>query len=382
MTSRRSLRGVDAADLPALTAALATVLGGAAGDGPALLPLAPGEAAGPATVPDGVDVVIATSGSSGVPKLVAHSGAALLAGAHATALALGGHGQWLLALPGHYVAGLQVLVRSIAAETTPVLLAPGHFDPDAFVAASARLSHERRFVSLVPAQLLRILDSAPATAALTTFSGVLVGGQSVPKAVRERAETAGIALVRTYGSSETGGGAVYNGSALPGVSVRSSARGELEISGPALALGYLDPAGEWDRDLTAATFGTGAPRWYRTGDAGTVSDAGVAVTGRLDNVLISGGTNVSLDRVEAHVRELPGLGDAVIVASPDERWGQVPVLVTTAAIALAPVRESVRAALGPAAQPDRVLVVDALPRLASGKPDRRALTVRAQINAH
>lgn len=379
MGARRELVGADAADLPALTAALEPAL---AGRGPALMPLAPGMSVDGDRVPENVDIVIATSGSSGIPKRVAHSGAALRAGADATAAALGGHGQWLLALPGHYVAGLQVLVRSIAAGTTPVALAPGHFDPAAFVTASARLSHERRFVSLVPAQLIRVLEHPAATAALAEYSGVLVGGQSVPLTVRERAEAAGIALVRTYGSSETGGGAVYNARALPGVSVRTSERGELEISGPQLALGYLDANGDWDRALTATAFGDGSPRWYRTGDAGTVTDGVIAVTGRLDNVLISGGTNVSLDRVEAHVRELPGLGEAVIVASPDRRWGQVPVLVVTAAVALDPVRRSVREALGPAAAPDRVLVLADLPRLPSGKPDRRAIAAHAQIGAH
>ncbi|MGO3175791.1 MAG: class I adenylate-forming enzyme family protein, partial [Microbacterium gubbeenense] len=184
----------------------------------------------------------------------------------------------------------------------------------------------------------------------------------------ERAIALGARPVRTYGSTETSGGCVYDGVPLDGVSVQV-ADGELRISGPNLADGYLD-----DPERTAATFVTDADgsRWYRTGDAGSVTDGTVAVTGRIDNVIISGGVNVSLDRVEHIVREL--LPDAVVVAAPHERWGETPVIVTTgSADVLEVARAAVEREIGKPARPDRIVAIPDIPRLPSGKPDRRAI---------
>jgi O-succinylbenzoic acid--CoA ligase len=132
--------------------------------------------------------------------------------------------------------------------------------------------------------------------------------------------------VRTYGSSETAGGCVYDGIPLDGVDVRI-VDGEVQVSGPTLADGYLgDPA------RTAAAFvrDEAGVRWYRTGDAGRF-DGRLTVTGRRDNVIVSGGVNVSLDRVERIVRTLPGFVDAVVVPVADERWGEASIVVAVGA---------------------------------------------------
>jgi O-succinylbenzoic acid--CoA ligase len=325
-------------------------------------------------VPRRVAVVIETSGSTAAPKRVMLSTDALLASAAASSVALGGDGQWLLALPAHYIAGVQVLARSIAADTEPVLLPPGHFDPRVFAEYAERLEQPLRFTSLVPVQLARLLDAAATEprilAALTRFTAVLVGGQAVPAALVERAERAGIRLFRTYGSSETAGGCVYNGSPIGNTVVRAVG-GQLEISGAVLAEGYLG-----NSDRTRASFVEEAgTRWYRTGDLGTVAiDGTVSVSGRADNVIISGGEKVSLDAVEAIVRGLPGLADAVVVRAADPVWGQVPVVVLTAGqvppASLATIRA---AALGNPARPARLVAVPEIPLLPSGKPDRQAL---------
>jgi O-succinylbenzoic acid--CoA ligase len=327
-------------------------------------------------VPDEVAVVIATSGSSGYPKRVALSASALLASARATESTLGGPGRWVLAMPAHYVAGVQVLVRSIVAGSDPVPLGP--FSGEAFVRAAmtARSGDARTYSALVPAQVASLLSDASGAAALASLDAVIVGGQAVPVALRERADAAGVRLVRSYGSSETAGGCVYDGRPLDGVEVRI-VDGEIRIGGPTLALGYLD-----DPDRTAAAFpDTAGRRWFRTGDAGSITEDGlVEVAGRLDNVIVSGGINVSLDRVEAVVRDRPGLGDAVVVAADDERWGSVPVVVVGAGASDAPgerlldeLRAEVGARLGVAARPARVIRVEAVPLLSSGKPDRRAV---------
>jgi O-succinylbenzoic acid--CoA ligase len=332
-------------------------------------------------VPAGIAAVVTTSGSTGYPKDVLLSRSALIASASSTAARIG-EGAWLLALPATYVAGLQVLVRSLLAGHEPAIL-EGHFSVEGFIAASrgmASAAHGARtptYTSLVPAQVNQLLAAADipeVRAALASFEAILVGGQALPDAVRERAASLGARIVRTYGASETSGGCVYDGAPLDGVHVRI-ADGEVQLSGPMLADGYRD-----DPARTAAVFvrDDEGRRWYRTGDAGTFDDGLLRVTGRLDNVIVSGGINVSLDRVERIVRGLPGFADAVVVGASHERWGETPVVVVPGADAAASARlEEVRAAVGAdvgaPARPDRIAVVSSVPLLSSGKPDRRAL---------
>ncbi|WP_263089751.1 AMP-binding protein [Curtobacterium sp. RIT-PI-V] len=344
--------------------------------GPALLPVAEGAPAlptpPPADVRQRVALVVETSGSTGTGKRVALSSEALLAGAAAADAALGGPGGWVLALPTHYIAGLNVLTRSIAAGTTPVVVAPGHFYAAAFADAADQLvtgpASPRRYTSLVPVQLARVLDDDRATAVLAGFDAVLVGGQATPAALRERAVAAGVHIVTTYGASETSGGCVYDG--VPFGTVRTAVvDDELQLSGPMLAEGYLG-----DDDRTAATFvERDGLRWYRTGDAATVSDEVVRVLGRLDDVVISGGEKVRLGAVERLVRDLPDQHGAVVTRRASGEWGEVPVVVTEQPLDLDTVRSHVGDALGRAARPAAVVVVDRLPMLASGKPDRRAI---------
>ncbi|MDM4762403.1 AMP-binding protein [Galbitalea sp. SE-J8] len=368
-------RRLAAAPAAALPAALHAALDGS---GPAVFAGGdPGDL--PARVPQRVALVVASSGSTGRPKRVALSADAVLASAAASDAALGGPGQWLLALPTSYIAGVNVLVRSIAAGTTPVAMPAGHFDAAGFADAAALLVEPRRYTALVPAQLARLLAEPVGRAALARFAGVLVGGQATPPALLERAHDAGIAVVTTYGSSETSGGCVYDGVPFGTVDVRiegadAAGRGELLLGGPVLAEGYLgDPA-----RTDAAFVERDGRRWYRTGDVGEIDAGGVvSVVGRRDDMIVSGGVNVFLGAVERVVRGLPGLGDAVVIGGAHPEWGAAPVVVTAASVepeaTLARVRDAVAAELGRAAAPARVERIPAIPQLASGKPDRRRI---------
>jgi O-succinylbenzoic acid--CoA ligase len=351
---------------------LAALRAALSGSGPAILVGGPRDDL-PTEVPQRVALVVETSGSTSTPKRVALSADALLASAAASASAMGGHGQWLLALPVHYIAGLNVLVRSIASETAPVMLETGSFDPLAFAASAETMDAALRFTSVVPAQLGRLLDTAAAIPALKRFDRILVGGQSTPLPMLERARDLGISLTRTYGSSETSGGCVYDGTPIGNTEVRIVG-GQVELAGAVLADGYLD-----DEERTATKFVDDAgKRWYLTGDSGELTDGILAVTGRLDDVIISGGVKVSIADVERVVRAMPGHSDAVVVGAWSERWGEVPVVVTARPANLAELRATVSVALGVAAAPARVVVVDAIPTLSSGKPDRIMIRRLAQ----
>ncbi|MDT0180977.1 AMP-binding protein [Microbacterium sp. ARD31] len=374
------LRPLDSADPRDVLRALRSAVLGA---GPAVALGAASDL--PDEVPAGTAVVVTTSGSTGYPKSVALSRSALTSSALATAERIGS-GAWLLALPATYVAGVQVMVRALVAGRDPAILA-GSFTAQTFTAAASAMAASeggRRiptYTSLVPAQVQTLVEAGERDAAVArafaSFEAVLVGGQALPPALSERAAALGARVVRTYGSTETSGGCVYDGRPLEGVRMRI-ADGEVQLSGPTLADGYLG-----EPELTAEVFVRDADgtRWYRTGDTGSVEDGVLRVTGRRDNVIVSGGVNVSLDRVEQAVRTVPGLEGAVIVPTTDERWGAASVVVLSrAALAdrtepdvLDEARRVVAAAIGAPARPRELLVLDAVPLTTSGKPDRALL---------
>ncbi len=387
---------VDASDVDAVTVSLRAALTG----GPALLTkqrgavrkVAETEVAETAVASD-VALVVETSGSTGQPKRVGLSVAALLASAAAAHERLGGPGQWLLALPLTYVAGLSVLVRSQVSGLDPIVLPSGHFDAEFFVEHVAQLTGKRRYTSLVPVQLARLVDfvedtrseksgdaelAAAAQGIVGRLDAILIGGQALEPSLATRARALGWNVVATYGSSETAGGCVYDGEPLPGVQIRigDAATREVWIAGPVLAEGYLG-----DAEQTAERFTlVDGTRWYHTGDAGEIVDGRLRVTGRLDRVLISGGLKISLDAVESAVRKVHGGDTAVAISIPNSEWGQCVALVVPGIPASAARDEldddlyaAVVSSMGRAAAPRVIRHVAALPRLSSGKVNFLAL---------
>ena len=304
-------------------------------------------------------LVVETSGSTGEPKRVALSRKAMRASADATLRRLGGPGQWLLNLPPTYVAGLQVLFRSVRAGTDPVV-------DDDVRAGAAAMTGERRYVSLVPTQLHRLLDDPDAVAALRTFSTVLVGGAAVPVPLRARAADAGVTVVATYGMSETCGGCVYDGMPLDGVAVVIGADGRIRLRGPVLFDGY-----DGRPDLTAQVMQDG---WFTTADLGRLDhDGRLQVLGRVDDVIVSGGVNVPGPAVAARLREHPAVQAAEVVGVPDGEWGQRVVAYVVGSLTLEDARDWVGAEHPRSWAPRELVVLDAVPLLPNGKTDRRAL---------
>lgn len=370
------------ARVPDLLEALAAALHG----GPALLPLASGAPATAVRVAAALDdaehpvaastaLLLATSGSTGTPKVVELSAGALRASAQGTAQAVGGGARWLLALPLVHVAGWQVLVRSVLAGTDPVVMS-GRFTPAAFadaVGAMGTTAGGRRATSLVPTQLARVMADDRAREAAASFDAVLVGGASCPAPLLDAARAAGVRVVTTYGSTETAGGCVYDGVPLPGVRVLLE-EGRVLLAGPVLATGYRGGAG------TGAFVHRGPARWYATPDTGRLDGPRLVVTGRSDDVVVTGGVKVAPAVVEDVVAALPGVAQVLVVGVPDPGWGAaVTALVVPDGRPPAPeaVRAAVRERLGAAAAPRRVLVVADLPVRALGKPDRAAAAAAA-----
>ena len=299
-------------------------------------------------------LIVETSGSTGIPKRVVLSRRAVLASVSATARRLGGEGRWALALPPTYIAGVQVIVRSLVAGHDPALDGWG----------------DATYTSLVPTQLRRMLDSPDDVARLAEMSAVLVGGGPIDRSLRERAEGAGIRFVATYGAAETSGGCVYDGYALDGVGVALGTDGRIRISGPVLFERY-----DGDPEATAQALVDG---WYLTSDAGRLDEDGrLHVLGRLDDVAVSGGVNVPTTTVAGRLREHPAVEDAAVVGVPDEEWGERVVAFVVGGLGLDEARDWV-AEVHPRSWAPRELVhLDRLPLLTNGKVDRQALRRRA-----
>ncbi|HEU4676133.1 MAG TPA: o-succinylbenzoate--CoA ligase [Motilibacteraceae bacterium] len=365
--------------LPRLAAALD-------GSGPAVLPLPPDPAQRERVVAalrpddpaaplerDDVALVVPTTGSTGEPKGALLTAAALTASGQATHDRLGGPGRWLLAMPATHIAGLQVLLRSLLAGTTPTVLdlADG-FTAEGFVSATEHLrsygSSERSYTALVPTQLSRVLASDAGARALASYDAVLLGGAAAPAPLLEQARSAGVRVLTTYGMSETCGGCVYDGQPLDGVEVEIGDDGRIRLGGPTVFAGYrLRP------DLTATALVDGR---HVTNDLGRLrADGTLEVLGRADDVVVTGGEKVALPLVEAALLTHPGVREAAATAVPDPEWGQkvVAVVVADPAPTLQDLRATVAARAGRVAAPRALVVVDALPLTANGKVDRRAL---------
>ena len=371
---------------------------------------------------DSVALLVGTSGSTGIPKHTALSTRALRASAEATEGFFKGAGseasQWLLALPAHYVAGAQVLARSVLAGTEPVIARsvtePVHFSPDVFLQAVERLSSTHRFVSLVPTQLHKLLETArnePRTgkeihAALRSFTGILLGGAPASADLLAASAALGLNTVTTYGSAETAGGCVYSGSVLPGVRVelvpeegmptvpdtggKPAQVGRIWISGAHLASGYIGDAARTAEHFFTAADGT---RWYRTDDYGLLSAHApgeprvLRVLGRSDDIIITGGVKISARAVAEVLESHPAVREALVCGLPDARWGSA----VAAALTLVPqaegaaetpvenaeLREALRSLcferLGVAAAPKLLSILPDFPLTSTGKPDRREI---------
>lgn len=321
---------------------------------------------------DDIAVVLATSGSTGDPSGVLHTAESLTA----LSAAVNGVGspRWIAALPLTSMGGFNVLLRAIAAGHAPTALASlggtQPFTPADFARAVGRTGSDDIRVSLVAAQVRRLLDDEEGVEALRACSQVLVGAGPTPEALLARAAELGIHLTRTYGSTETSGGCCYDGRALPGVSIAIDG-GEVVVNGPMLARGYrCDPA------LTAQRFTSAG---FRTRDHGVLEHDRLVVLGRLDDVVIVNGVNVALDAVQRTIEALAIVRAAAVVALPGDEPQIAAFIVAEsgATVDAGAITSMVEHGLGRAARPRKVAVVPALPMLPNGKLDRAALRTMA-----
>ncbi len=312
----------------------------------------------PEEVPDTIACVVESSGSTGIPKRISISTAALLHAARAGQERLGPLGQWLLALPINFIAGQQVLIRSLLADQQPVIMNTSlPFTAEAFLRSALLMKNPIRYTSLVPTQLAKLVAEAEKDTVmldtLKSFRAILVGGQLTPDELYDRALGLDLKVVLSYGMTETAGGCVYDGIPLDGVRLKIAPDSRLLISGKTLAEGQDD--------------------WIFTNDLAELSpDGKLKIIGRADRVIISGGLKLSLERVEYLGSLLPGVSEIAAVALEDQTWGQrVGIAYVGSPEVADDIANQLAHLLGPAGKPIRVIRVDKLPKLPTGKPDNR-----------
>ena len=313
-------------EAPALTTALATAM---SQDAPA-------------------QVIINTTGSSGIRKRVLLSIDAIEASAELSNSQIGAvpGGIWSLLLPINHIAGVNVLARAIKLGSKIV-----------------GVDEAADYTAIVPTQLHRALfGDKKLLEHLQSCKSVLVGGSPASKTLLEAASKAGITVITTYGMTETSGGCIYKNRALPGVSVMVDGTGRLMIKGPILASGYEDNQELWNQNFKDG--------WFLTSDLGTVRDNEVQVIGRSDDVVLSGGENVSLYAIENELSTSFPEISFLVTAIPDAEWGQKICLISNSEIDYDRISEILKTTLGKQFVPKEFLVMKQIPEIGIGKPDR------------
>ena len=295
-------------------------------------------------VQPGDALVVPTSGTTGAAKGVVLTHTAVAASARATTERLGvepSRYRWLACLPLSHVGGLSVVTRALVTGT-PVEV-HWRFDAEAVMAAAG----PEVFVSLVATALARVDPGR--------FHTVLLGGSAPPEHLPAN-------VVTTYGMTETGSGVVYDGIPLRGVDVAIGPVGEIRVRGPMLLRAYRD-----------GTVPLDAGGWFRTGDAGTFDAEGrLVVRGRMTDLIISGGEHVWPAAVEAVLRRHASVSEVSVGGRSDPEWGErvvAWVVPRTGAVhpTLDGLRGMVKEQLAPWAAPRELVIVDSLPKTATGK---------------
>ena len=292
-------------------------------------------------------VVVGTTGTSGTPKEVSLTATALISSARASNKFIGAKpGQtWSLLLPLTHIAAVNVIVRAIELGTLPI-------DLRSFEGEYPRVD----FTAIVPTQLFRALNGDQNLLDhLKAAEAVLVGGAALSHSLRNQANLAGIKIVTTYGMTETCGGCVYDGSPLDGVSIEIRS-GKIFVKGPILASSNQLNEG-----------------WYETSDLGEIVDEKLIVIGRADDVIISGGENLSLNAVEESLgRAFPNIQSAAF-AIEDPQWGHSLQIAVVGEVTDQEITAHLERDLGFIAKPKGIHHLASLPLLGIGKVDRKSL---------
>lgn len=318
-------------------------------------------------------LIVCTSGTTGNPKAVEISSEALINAATKTNEKFNEPADWILAINPAFIGGLMVLARAIISNQNWIygLDESDKFNPDLFVAKALEVISKNRKVrtSLVNAQLSTLVSQGHLDT-LRKFDALLIGGGQISKSLYEELKNEGVNLIRTYGMTETCGGVVWDGFALNNVLIRidhpsSDGVGQIAIKSDSNATCYHGNSLEINK-LNDSTFKEG---WVFTKDLGIVKNGELKVIGRNDDIVVSGGNNISLHAIENVIKDQIGIEDAVVFSIPDEKWGVVVAAVIVGTCDISVIQNSIEHELGKAAVPRIIKNAQEIPLLPNGKVD-------------
>jgi acyl-CoA synthetase (AMP-forming)/AMP-acid ligase II len=352
---------------------------------------------------DDLACLISTSGTTGAPKhcMVGHREMRELALVMNAEMRTGRNDRALLVMPQFHIGAMAIGLGLHARGGTAVL--ESAFEPTHYLdtVAARRVS----VLHLAPTMLAAVLEAAATRpGALADVRTVVYSAAPITPATLDRAlatmPSAG--FLNLYGQTEvitsglprelhrTGGGErgrrrlAAVGHPFPGTRVRivddrgeevpTDTAGEIEVNCPSVFRGYWN-----DHQATLAAMHDG---WFRTGDVGRVDDEGLLhLVDRVKDMIITGGENVASVVVESALSTHSAVAACAVVGVPDDRWGETvcAVVVPTpgAAVELVALQEHARQQLARYMVPRRLMLVDALPTLPSGKVDKKALRIYA-----
>ncbi len=331
-------------------------------------------------------LIIFTSGTTDTPRGIVLTWANLFYGAEGAASVLNYHPEdiWLAALPFFHIGGISIPFRTALAGCAAYIM-------DRFDAARAIDIISRRRISYVSvvstmlADLLRVDHDN----ILARCRGIILGGAAWDESLLEEISARRLPVLTTYGLTETASMITLlpfnapperratSGKTLPhreiaiiaedGHKCEPGKTGRIAVRGKTIFARYLD---QKHRPIS----GDG---WFITDDIGQIDDAGfLTVIGRADSVIVSGGENIDLNRIERAILRLRGVMGAVVMPIPDKRWGRRPIAFVESE-EKGEDESSLKALLGKQMPkimiPDRIIILDRLPRTGSGKYDRSAL---------
>ena len=318
-------------------------------------------------------LIVCTSGTTGNPKAVEISSKALLNAANKTNQMFNDSADWILAINPAFIGGLMVLARAIISNQNWIygLDESDKFNPDLFIAKAMEVLSKNKKVrtSLVNAQLSTLVSQGH-TETLKKFDALLIGGGQISNSLYEQLKNDGVNLIRTYGMTETCGGIVWDGFALNNVLIRidhpaSDGVGQIAIKSDSNATCYHGKSNEINK-LNQSTFSND---WVLTKDLGSLKNGELKVIGRNDDIVISGGNNVSLHAIENVIKDQLGIEDAVVFSIPDEKWGAIVAAVIVGNCEISVIQKSIEKELDKAAVPRLIKNVQEIPLLPNGKVD-------------
>jgi o-succinylbenzoate---CoA ligase len=260
--------------------------------------------------------VIATSGSSGQSKAAVHTFGNHYYNALGSSelIPLQAGDRWLLSLPLYHVSGVAIVMRCFLSKAAMVIAMEDELHE---TITRRQITH----ISLVTTQTYRLLQSPEGITALKALKYILLGGSGIPQALIEQSKSEGLPVYVSYGLTEMAS-QVATGKAGECVKVLAHRElkikdGEILVKGKTLFKGYIQ-AGKVQLPLTDNG-------WFKTGDLGQLNQGCLTVTGRMDNMFISGGENIQPEEIEKVLLLLKGVAQAIVIPKQDEEFGQRPV---------------------------------------------------------